>query len=168
MQLSILKFPDPKLKEISDTVKEFDSSLHKLLDAMAVSMYAANGVGLAAIQVGQPLRMFVIDISWSEESGEKKLYEFINPKLHDGEGKIVFEEGCLSVPGVTEEVTRKKHIVVDFQDRHGKPHSLVAEELLAVAIQHENDHLDGILFVDRLSPLKRRFVRRKLEKAITL
>jgi len=166
--LTIIKYPDARLKEVSRPVTKFDGELHKLLDAMAVTMYGANGVGLAAIQVGQPLRLFLADISWSEDDGSKKLYEIINPKLHDGEGKIVFEEGCLSVPGVTEEVTRKNHIVVDYQDRNGNPQQLVAEGLLAVALQHENDHLDGILFVDRLSPLKRRFVKRKLEKAVTL
>jgi len=166
--LSILKYPDPRLHEISKPVTQFNDELRELLDEMAVAMYAANGVGLAAIQVGRPMRLFVIDITWADDEGDKKLYEIINPKLHDGTGKILFEEGCLSVPGVTEEVSRKKQITVDYQDRFGNPQSLVAEGLFAVALQHENDHLDGILFVDRLSPLKRRFVKKKLDKAVTL
>lgn len=166
--LEILKYPDPRLHEVSKPVSKFDTELHQFLDAMAVTMYSANGVGLAAPQVGRLQRIFVIDTTWTEDGVDKKIYEFINPKLLQGEGKIAFEEGCLSVPGITEEVTRKKKITVKYQDRHGNPQTLEANELLAVALQHENDHLDGVLFVERLSPLKRRLLRRKLEKAVTL
>lgn len=166
--LEILKFPDPRLHAVSQPVTQFDGELHKLLDAMAATMYGANGVGLAAPQVDRTIRAFVIDITWSDETATKKLYELINPKITSAEGKISFEEGCLSVPGVTEEVQRKKQVRVEYVDRYGKPQVLEAEGLLAVAVQHENDHLDGILFVDRLSPLKRRLTRRKLEKAVTL
>lgn len=165
--LEILKYPDQRLKEVSEPISKFDAKLHKLLDQMAITMYAANGVGLAAPQVGELKRLFLVDIG-TEENKDKKLYEFINPKISQGEGKIVFEEGCLSVPGVTEEVTRKEKILVTYQDRNGKEHELEAHGLLAVAIQHENDHLDGILFLDRLSPLKRRLMKRKLSKAVTL
>ena len=169
--LEILKFPDDRLKQISKPVERFDSKLHKLLDDMAVTMYGAKGVGLAAPQVAELVRLFVIDIGEeaSQECGiPRRLYEFINPKISQKSGKIVFEEGCLSVPGVTEEVTRSEHIVVNFQDRQGKDQEMEATGLLAVAIQHENDHLDGILFIEKLSPLKRRLVKRQLSKAVTL
>jgi peptide deformylase len=165
--LEILKYPDERLKQISKPVTEFGPKLHKLLDDMAITMYSANGVGLAAPQVGEFIRLFLIDCG-TEEKGDKRLYEFINPKLSGGQGKITYEEGCLSVPGVTEEVVRKEQITVVFQDRNGKEQTMQATDLLAVALQHENDHLDGILFVDRLSPLKRRFLKRKLAKAVTL
>ena len=172
MKLDILQFPDPKLKEIGLPVKKFDASLHKLLDDMAETMYAADGIGLAATQVDKKLRLFVIDIGEQEdEDGNvtpRKLYEFINPVLSKGAGKITFEEGCLSVPNFTDEVTRKERIVAKYQDRHGVPQTLEAEDLLAVCIQHEHDHLDGIVFVDRLSPLKRRMARRKIERAVSL
>lgn len=166
--LEILKYPNPVLKKVASPVTDFNPELHELLDQMAVTMYEANGVGLAAPQVGKSIRAFVIDIGGTEEQPEKHLFEFINPKLSNGKGKIAFEEGCLSVPGITEEVSRKKEIVVEYQDRFGNNQMMEAVDLLAVAIQHENDHLEGVLFVERLSPLKRRLVRRKMEKAITL
>jgi len=165
--LEILKYPDPRLNEISEPVTEFDEKLSRLLDEMAKTMYSANGVGLAAPQVGELKRMFVADVKQGENE-PRKLYEFINPRLYDGAGKAVFEEGCLSIPGIAEEVIRKGKITVDYQDRHGQSHTITAEGLLAVAIQHETDHLDGILFVDRLSPLKRRLVKRRLQKVAIL
>lgn len=165
--LEILKYPDPRLKRIAKPVEKFGKDLHQLLDEIAETMYGANGIGLAAPQVGESLRLFVIDLGPSEDQ-KAKLYEFINPILDSGEGKISFEEGCLSVPGVTEEVIRKEKISVTYQDRNGKTHQMLAEGLLAVAIQHENDHLDGILFVEKLSPLKRRLLKKKLERAVTL
>lgn len=166
-ELQILEYPDPRLRRISVPVTQFDLPLHELLDNMAFTMYRANGIGLAAAQVDVTQRIFIIDLGL-QEGFPKQLMEFINPRLHDGEGKILFEEGCLSVPGFTEEVVRKKKIVVDYQDRHGEKKQIVAEGLLAVALQHENDHLDGIVFVDRLSALKKRLIRRKLEKRVTL
>ncbi len=165
--LEILKYPDPRLQEISESVEEFDARLHELLDSMAETMYSADGIGLAAPQVDRLARIFIIDIG-SQDENHQRIYEFINPVLSNGEGKIIFEEGCLSVPGIAEEVQRKQSITVNFQDRTGKPQTMEAQGLLAVAIQHENDHLDGTLFVDRLSPLKRRFVKRKLSKVVTL
>lgn len=165
--LEILKYPDPRLKNTAQPVAVFDGALHQLLDEMAETMYAADGIGLAAPQVGRSQRLFVIDLGQGEDK-KGKLYEFINPQLSDGEGTIAFEEGCLSVPGFTEEVNRKEKIRVNYQDRNGKKMELIAEGLLAVAIQHENDHLDGILFVDKLSPLKRRLMKKKLQKAVTL
>jgi peptide deformylase len=165
--LEILKYPDPRLKEVSQPVAAFDLELHRLLDQMAAVMYSANGVGLAAPQVGRFLRAFVIDITPQDEP-QKQLHEFVNPVLSGGEGQIIFEEGCLSVPGIAEEVKRKRSITVRYHDRHGKPHTMTAEELMAVAIQHENDHLDGILFIDRLSLIRRRLIKRKLTKVVTL
>lgn len=167
MQLEILKYPDPRLKEISKTVEEFGPKLHKLLDDMAETMYAANGVGLAAPQVGETIRAFVVDVE-IEEGAPRRLMELINPRFTEGEGKIVYEEGCLSIPGVAEEVTRKSKVKVEYQDRSGAKKEIIAEGLLAVALQHENDHLDGILFVERLSPIRRRLTRKKMEKAMAL
>ncbi len=167
MLLDILTYPNPELLKLSKSVEKFDKTLHTLLDNMAETMYHANGIGLAAPQVGHKLRVFVIDIA-IEEGAEKQLYEFINPTISCGSGSITFEEGCLSVPGFSEEVKRKEKIQIDFQDRFGKPQTLMAEGLLAVAIQHENDHLDGILFVDRLTPIRRRMAKKKLAKTVTL
>jgi peptide deformylase len=165
--LDILKYPDPRLKEKSVPVEVFDLELHTLLDDMATAMYHANGIGLAAPQVGKLLRLFIIDLGL-QEGYTQRLYEFINPKIKHGAGSISFEEGCLSVPGVAETVKRKADIVVEYQDRHGKPQTMTTDGLLAVAIQHENDHLDGTLFVDRLSPLKRRLVQKKYKKVVSL
>lgn len=165
--LEILKYPDPRLKEKSLPVETFDAELHVLLDEMAKAMYAANGIGLAAPQVGRLHRAFIIDLGL-QEGYTQRLYEFINPKIKQAAGSISFEEGCLSVPGVAESVRRKAEIVVEFQDRNGNLQSFAADGLLAVAIQHENDHLDGTLFVDRLSPLKRRMVQKKYKKVVSL
>jgi peptide deformylase len=165
--LEILKYPDPRLKKVAGPVQSFDLNLHRLLDHMAETMYGADGIGLAAPQVGESLRIFVIDLG-PGDNRKPKLHEFINPVLSSGEGCIAFEEGCLSVPGITEEVNRKEKITVHYQDRNGGEQVLHAEGLLAVAIQHENDHLDGILFVEKLSLLKKRLIKKKLEKAVTL
>ena len=166
--LEILKYPDDRLKQVSLPVTVFNDGIHRLLDEMAVTMYGANGVGLAAPQVGRFVRAFVIDITDATEHQPRKLYEFVNPKISNREGKILFEEGCLSIPGFSAEVSRAKKVRVEFQDRFGKTQVLEPEELLAVAVQHETDHLDGLLFVDRLSPLKRKLAKRKLTKVVTL
>lgn len=166
-ELEILKFPDPRLQQKSKAVTQFDNSLHELLERMAVTMYSAGGIGLAAPQVNHFERIFIIDLL-DDEGSPKKRYEFINPELKEKDGKILFEEGCLSVPGYTEEVKRAAALRVDYQDRNGKKRTLQAKGLLAVAIQHENDHLDGILFLDRLPAIKRGLVKRKLAKAVTL
>lgn len=165
MKLEVLKYPDAALRELSEPVDNFDAALSRFLDDLAETMYANNGVGLAAPQVGNRIRVFVIDVD-QKDGLPGKLYEFINPKITKGEGSIVFEEGCLSVPGVSEEVTRKRKVQVQYWDRKGQFQVLEAEDLLAVAIQHENDHLDGILFLDRLSPLKRSLIKRKLSKVV--
>jgi peptide deformylase len=165
--LEILTYPDERLTHVSTLVERFDDELGAFLDAMRATMVEAAGIGLAAPQVNRPQRFFIIDLGL-QEGYEKKLYELINPKLTKGSGKIVYQEGCLSVPGLAEDVTRKERITVDFQDRFGKWKKLEAEGLLAVAIQHENDHLDGVLFVDRLPVLRRRLAKRKLAKQVRL
>lgn len=164
--LDILKYPDPKLQQLSAPITEFSKDLHELLDQMAKTMYTAGGVGLAAPQVGKFICAFIVDIRPLEE--ERQLFEFLNPSLSEGQGKISFEEGCLSLPGITAEIRRKEKITIHYQDRYGEKKSMNVEGLLAAAVQHENDHLDGVLFIDRLSPLKRRFMKRKLAKSITL
>ena len=167
MLLDILTYPNPELLEVSKPVEKFDQQLRTLLDNMAETMYHANGIGLAAPQCGHKIRVFIVDIV-TEDNEKHQLLEFINPTLSQGAGTITFEEGCLSVPGFSEEVKRKEKIRVDYFDRFGKPQSLDAEGLLAVAIQHENDHLDGILFVDRLTPIRRRMAKKQLAKTVTL
>lgn len=165
--LEILKYPDPRLATRSERVETFDADLHQLLDEMATTMYAANGIGLAAVQVNRFLRAFIIDIR-NQDERYNKILEFVNPVLSNGRGNIDFEEGCLSVPGLTEFVKRRSDIRIDFQDRFGSKQSMEAEGILAVAVQHENDHLDGHLFIERVSPLKRRLLKRKLQKSLIL
>lgn len=159
----IVKYPDPRLKQRALPVKVVDDEVRQLVDDMAETMYAAPGVGLAANQVGVLLRVFVIDTSSEEEPSELRV--FINPEIIDTSGTLVWEEGCLSFPGVTEEIRRAEHVRVRALDRDGKPFELDAEGLLAVAIQHENDHLNGVVMLDKLSAVKRRLLGRKLAKA---
>ncbi len=166
-RLPILEYPDPRLHEVSLPVTEFDAELGRLLDDMAETMLGANGIGLAAPQVDRRIRVFIIDLGLQEGYPQQRL-EFINPRIVAATGKAAFEEGCLSVPGVGESVTRKGNVTVLYQDRHGNEQRLDAKDLLAVAIQHENDHLDGVLFVDRLSVFKRLFVKKKLSRRVTL
>jgi peptide deformylase len=161
--LPILEFPDPRLRNRARAVVEsdFTPEFQVLLDNMFETMYAAPGIGLAASQVDVHLRFMVIDVS--DEHAQP--YVFINPRIIAHEGSQVCQEGCLSVPGVTADVTRHDRITVAAEDRNGKPFELQADGLLAVCIQHEMDHLDGRLFVDYLSPLKQEMVRRRLAKA---
>ena len=159
----IVKYPDPRLKQRALPVKVVDDEIRRLVDDMAETMYAAPGVGLAANQVGVLLRVFVIDTSTEDEPSELRV--FINPEIVDTSGTLVWEEGCLSFPGVTEEIRRAEHVRVRALDRDGKPFELEADGLLAVAIQHENDHLNGVVMLDKLSAVKRRLLGRKLAKA---
>ncbi|MCA9764714.1 MAG: peptide deformylase, partial [Gemmatimonadetes bacterium] len=131
---------------------------------MAETMYAAPGIGLAAPQIGVTKRIFVIDVRESDPSGEPKLRVFINPEIVRKEGEIVWEEGCLSIPEIHEEVRRAMTVTVKAYDEFGEPFELTGEELLAVAMQHENDHIDGVLFIDHLSPLKRKLAWRRYER----
>ncbi len=157
---TILEFPDPRLRTRALPVTRFDAELGRLIDDMLETMYAAPGIGLAATQVDAPLRLLVIDIS--EQRNEPLV--FINPEILAREGVAVTEEGCLSVPGVFDEVQRAAKIRVRAQDRSGEAFERDYEGTLAVCVQHEMDHIDGKLFVDYLSDLKRERIRKKLEK----
>ena len=158
--LQILEFPDPRLRTRAQPVTQVDAALRTLIDDMFETMYAAPGIGLAATQVNVAKRLLVIDIS---ERREQPLV-LINPEIVSREGIEETEEGCLSVPGIFDKVTRAERIGVRALDRDGKPIELAADGLLAVCVQHEIDHLDGKLFVDYLSELKRTRIRKKLEK----
>jgi peptide deformylase len=157
---TILHYPDPRLRQVAKPVSQVDDGLRRLVDDMAETMYAAPGIGLAAVQIDVALRVVVIDLSETRRA----LQVFINPEIIERDGKQVFEEGCLSVPGIYDEVERARHIRVRALDRDGKPFELEAQGLLATCIQHEIDHLDGKVFVDYLSRLKQSRIRKKIEK----
>jgi len=158
--LDILHFPDNRLRNKAQPVAEVDDSIRQLVDDMLETMYQAPGIGLAATQVNVAKRVLVIDIS--EEHDQPMA--FINPEILTKDGEETMDEGCLSVPGVYETVKRAERITVRALDRNGEPFELETDGLLAVCIQHEIDHLDGKLFVDYLSNLKRQRIRKKLEK----
>lgn len=158
--LTILEYPDPRLRNKALPVEEVNQSIQKLLDDMLETMYAAPGIGLAAPQVNQSRRIVVIDIS--EEKNSPLC--LVNPEILWTSGKEEMNEGCLSVPGVFEKVERAEKVKIKALDRNGAYFELETDGLLAVCIQHEIDHLDGKLFVDYLSPLKRQRARKKLEK----
>ena len=161
--LPILEFPDPRLRTKAVPVESSwlaEEATQRLFDDMFETMYAAPGIGLAASQVDVPKRFMVIDVS--EEKDQPLV--FVNPEIVASSGEEVCQEGCLSVPGIFADVTRAAGITVRALDRNGKPFELATDGLLAVCIQHEIDHLDGKLFVDYLSPLKREMVRKKLAK----
>jgi len=159
-QLEILHFPDPRLRTRAKTVEVVDGRIRTLVDDMFETMYAAPGIGLAATQVNFHQRVIAIDISESKDSP----LTLINPIICEKQGKIETEEGCLSVPGIYEPVDRAQWIAVEALDREGARFELEADGLLAVCIQHEMDHLEGKLFVDYLSTLKRQRIRKKLGK----
>ncbi|MDO5504875.1 MAG: peptide deformylase [Pseudoxanthomonas suwonensis] len=162
--LPILEFPDPRLRTRAldvDPARVPEPAFQQLLDEMFETMYAAPGIGLAASQVDVHQRFMVIDVS--EECDDPRV--FINPRITRRDGEQVHQEGCLSVPGIFADVTRSERITVEALGRDGQPFSLEADGLLAVCVQHEMDHLEGKLFVDYLSPLKREMVRKKLAKA---
>lgn len=158
--LTILEFPDERLRKKAVAVKVVDGKVKKLVEDMLETMYQAKGVGLAATQVNVHQRIVVIDVS---EEKDKPLC-FINPEIIMKEGTEESEEGCLSVPGFFENVTRAERIKVRALDKEGKPFELEADDLLAVCVQHELDHLEGKLFVDYISSLKRQRIKKKLEK----
>ena len=160
-KLSILEFPDQRLRTVARPVEAFDATLSRLIDDMFETMYAAPDIGLAATQVDVHRRLIVLDVS---EDKSRPLV-FINPEILRAEGHQVYQEGCLSVPGIYADVTRAANVRVRAQDRTGAAFELEADGLLAVCIQHEMDHLAGKVFVDYLSPLKREQVRKKLAKA---
>lgn len=158
--LDILQYPDKALRKVATPIDNIDGEVDRLVTEMLETMYEAPGIGLAATQVDVHSRLVVIDVS--EESDEPLV--FINPELLESEGLDEMQEGCLSIPGIYENIERASQIRVSAIDRAGNPFELDADGLLAVCIQHEIDHLDGKLFVDYLSPLKRERIRKKMIK----
>jgi peptide deformylase len=158
--LNILQYPDPRLYTVAKPVEKVDAKIQKLIDDMAETMYDAPGIGLAATQINVHQQIIVIDISETKNA----LQVFINPKISTKLGTQDYDEGCLSVPGVYETVTRAETIVVEALDRNGKPYAIEADGLLAVCIQHEMDHLLGKVFVQYLSPLKQNRIKTKMQK----
>ena len=165
--LDIVTYPNPLLRKISKPIERFDKDLHKLLDNMYETMIAKNGVGLAAIQVGVPIRALIIDIG-DEEGKQSKdtLIEVINPEFLEWSGSQKDKEGCLSVPEYYDEVERYERVKVKFFDRFGKEHIMDANGLLSVAFQHETDHLDGHLFIERLDYIKRKKFEKEWKKLL--
>ncbi len=159
----IITLPDPKLRLISKPIERVDNDLRRLIDDMQATMYEAPGVGLAAIQIAEPIRLLVADVSPKE--GPREPIALINPEiLWSSEERSLYEEGCLSIPEYYEEIERPSSVRVAYLDRDGKPHELQAEGLLATVLQHEIDHLNGVLFIDYLSKLKRDRVVKKFAK----
>jgi peptide deformylase len=162
MVRDIVIWPDPVLKQIAKPVDRVDDTIRRLLDDMAETMYAADGVGLAAPQVGVSRRVIVIDVSPRQEG--QALLHLVNPEIVRTEGTRVYTEGCLSLPGEAEDVERADKVWVRALGRDGKPFELECDQLLATAVQHEYDHLQGTVFVDHLSSLKREIIRRRMKK----
>ena len=164
---TILHYPDKRLREPGQRVTAFGPELAKLVEDMAETMYAAPGVGLAAPQIGESVRVFVIDVATGDDE-PSQLRVFVNPEIIERNGQQVWEEGCLSFPGVHEEIERAETVKVRAQDVDGNVFELEADGLLAVAIQHENDHLEGKLMVDHLGLIRRRLVHRSMVKRSTV
>ena len=165
MVREIVVYPDKRLKCISKEVLSFDEELHELLDDMYDTMCAKNGVGLAAIQIGIDVRALIINVPLEVEDGgndqpKDNTLEMINPVIIEKDGSEIFQEGCLSIPGVYEDVERAKHVKVNYFDREGNKQTIEDEDFLSIAIQHEMDHLDGKVFIEKLSYTK----RKKFEK----
>jgi peptide deformylase len=160
----ILTAPDPRLKAVAKPVDKVDGAIHRLAEDMLETMYAAEGIGLAATQIGVPLRVVVIDVAQKEDRFEPMV--FINPTIvWESEEVALFQEGCLSVPDIWDDVERHTAIRAEYLDRDGQPQTLEADGLLADCLQHEIDHLNGTLFIDHLSRLKRAMAIKKLTKA---
>jgi peptide deformylase len=160
----ILILPDKRLRQVSEPVKKIDIGIRKLVEDMFETMYEAPGIGLAAIQVGEPKRVITMDLAKKEEPKNPQV--FINPEvLWTSEDKAIYEEGCLSIPEYYSDVERPGQVKVKYLDLEGKPRELEATGLLATCLQHEIDHLNGVLFIDHLSKLKRDRVLKKFSKA---
>ena len=159
----IICYPDKRLRDPGKEVEKFDDELHRLIDDMSETMYAAPGVGLAAPQIGVSKRLFIIDVATGDDE-PSDLRVFINPEILETEGDTTFSEGCLSFPGLHEDIDRAERVRVRALDQNGEAFELEADGLLAIAIQHENDHLDGKLMIDHLSVLRRRMVHRAMTK----
>ena len=166
MRLPVITYPDRKLKEVSKKIEEFDSKLHLFLDNMYETMMSSNGIGLAAIQVGKPIRALIVNLPINEdgEQSSENLIEVINPKIIHFEGSTFYQEGCLSVPGFYEDIERFENIELQYQDRYGKFHTMIANDLLSIALQHEIDHLDGKLFIEKLSYSRRKKFEKEYKK----
>jgi len=156
-------FGDPVLRQKASPVESFDEPLAQLVGDMFETMHAYRGVGLAGNQVGVPQRVLVVELPGPQEGDAPLRLALVNPKLSEASGQQVEEEGCLSIPGIYEDIKRALKVRVRAQDLQGQPLDFVAEGYLARVVQHEVDHLDGVLFLDRLSPLRRQFLRRTLE-----
>lgn len=169
MVREIIIYPDKRLKSISKEVEAFDESLHSLLDDMYETMVAKNGVGLAAVQIAVPLRALIINVpieTDEEESDQPRenTLEIINPVIIEENGSTTYQEGCLSVPGVYEDVERFAYAKIEYRDRHGNAHTIEDDQFLAIAIQHEMDHLEGKIFVEKLSYIKRKKFEKEWKK----
>jgi len=162
----VVQFPDPRLKDVSAPITEVTDEIRELARDMIDVMYDEPGIGLAAPQVGASVRMFVIDTDWADEDAERNPTVVINPEISDREGRITWEEGCLSVPDYTATVERDATITLRGTDLDGNPIEERADGLRAVCIQHECDHLDGVLFIDRISRLKRSLYVKKRKKQL--
>ncbi len=163
----ILQFPDPRLKRKSVPVGEITDEIRQLAADMIEVMYDEPGVGLAAPQVGEAVRLVVVDTEWTEDGAERNPKVLVNPEILEREGSLLWEEGCLSVPDFQAEVERAARVVVRYSDLDGNAQTEEATELLAVCFQHELDHLDGVLFIDRISRLKRGLYVKKRKKALS-
>lgn len=159
----IYKYPEPVLRRKTEEITTFDKDLAKLIEDMAETMYDAPGIGLAAPQIGHSIKLMVVDIS-KDEDGGKKYMAMINPEIIAHEGEQLDEEGCLSVPELTANVKRYRGVTVSYQDSEGNSRKLSTEDRFAVVLQHEIDHLNGVLFLDHLSSLKRNLYKKKVKK----
>jgi len=165
MKLKIVEYPDKKLREKSVDVVKFDNRLHHLLDAMYPMMIDTNGIGLAAIQVAHAKKVLILNIPNEDgEQPKENLLEILNPILTHKSGETVYQEGCLSVPSFYEDITRYEKVSINYQDRDGNTKQLDADGLLSIAIQHEMDHLEGILFIDKLSYSRRKKFEKEYKK----
>ncbi|MCU0595929.1 MAG: peptide deformylase [Desulfobacterota bacterium] len=162
--MKIYKFPEPVLREKAEPVENIDGEIQGLIDAMGETMYAAPGIGLAANQVGEAIRLLVYDLTPKDKG--RDLCVLINPEIVEAEGEILYDEACLSVIDYSAEVKRSALVKVRGFDRHGKPVDVEAEGLMAICLQHEIDHLNGKLFIDHISSLKRALYKRKLQKML--
>ena len=167
MKLSIVEYPDKKLKQKSKKVEKFDNNLHELLDSMYPIMINTNGIGLAAIQVAHATQALILNIPDEEgEQPDENLLEIINPVITSQNGETVYQEGCLSVPSFYEDIKRFDTVSINYQDRDGNTKQLDADGLLSIAIQHEIDHLNGILFIDKLTSSRRRKFEKEYKKML--
>lgn len=167
MILPIITYPDKLLKTRSTEVVDFNDSLHRFLEDMFETMMSSNGIGLAAIQVANPIRVLILCLPDEEGNQSKEnLIEIINPRIDNPQGSVLYQEGCLSVPGFYEEIPRYESLTLHYQNRHGDLCVLEAAELLSIAIQHEIDHLDGKLFIEKLSYNRRKKFEKEYKKAL--